>query len=82
MLAYWNWTNDVGEADCQVRMMVSYDGIHWGAPTGEGQEVAEGEYVIAVRDTETRYNLLSPSITYDSYKDMSVSYTHLTLPTT
>lgn len=74
MLAYWNWSNDVGADDCQVRMMVSYDGIHWGAPTGEGQEVEEGEYVIAVRDTETRYNLLSPSVTYDSYKEMYFMY--------
>lgn len=74
MLAYWNWTNDVGADDCQVRMMVSYDGVHWGAPTGDGQEVKEGEYLIAVRDTETRYNLLSPSVTYDSYKDMYFMY--------
>ena len=74
MLAYWNWTNDEGADDCQVRMMVSYDGVHWGAPTGDGQEVAEGEYVTAVRDTETRYNLLSPSVTYDSSRDLYFMY--------
>ena len=74
MMAYWNWTNDVGEKDCQVRMMVSYDGVHWGAPTGNGQEVEEGEYVTAVRDTQTKYNLLSPSVTYDSYKGLYLMY--------
>lgn len=77
LMAYWNWSSDVGNADCQVRMMVSYDGIHWGAPV-EGKEadkeIREGEYVIAVRDTVTKYNLLSPTITYDSHKELYFMY--------
>lgn len=74
MLAYWNWSVDTGAADCQVRMMASYDGIHWGAPTDTAGEVKKGEYVIVVRDQKTKYNLLSPTVTYDSYKDMYFMY--------
>ena len=78
LLAYWNWTDDNGSRGCAVRMMVSYDGIHWGAPV-EGKEaekeIVQGEFVVAVSDTvNNKYNLLSPTVTYDSFKDVYLMY--------
>ena len=31
MMAYWNWADDNGDQGAEVRMRVSYDGIHWGS---------------------------------------------------
>ncbi len=76
LMAYWNWSHD-GHADAQVRMKVSYDGIHWEVPK-EGKEVVDplngDKYAIAVRDTKQNYTFLSPTVTYDTDKDMYFMY--------
>ena len=76
ILAYWNWAADqpAGGSGCEVRMIASYDGINWGAPVDGKREVEINKFVTVLRDEEIKYNYLSPTITYDSWKDLYFMY--------
>ena len=85
MMAYWNWADDqAGGVGAEVRLRISYDGVHWGVPvtydsaTGQWtapagaaeRQVASGaqDYITVVKST-ARYDMLSPTFLYDSYRD-------------
>ena len=85
MMAYWNWADDrSGGVGAEVRLRISYDGIHWGvpvtynratkewiAPTNEAErQVVSGpqDYITAIHSS-ARYDMLSPTFVYDSYRD-------------
>ena len=42
MMAYWNWANDDSWSEAplgaEVRVRISYDGIHWGVPSTYDEE--------------------------------------------
>lgn len=90
MMAYWNWADDQGGGvGAEVRLRISYDGIHWGVPvtydkatqvwtaptTPEEREVAYGEtdFIPAIHSA-ARYDMLSPTFVYDEYRDVFVMW--------
>lgn len=85
MMAYWNWADDqAGGVGAEVRLRISYDGVHWGVPvtydsatrqwaaptSAEERQVSSGaqDYIAVVKST-ARYDMLSPTFLYDSYRD-------------
>ena len=100
MMAYWNWADDNGNQGAEVRMRVSYDGIHWGVPvtydeeTGiwtkpenASQRVLKEATVdqdgidnsfITVIASKDRYDMLSPTFTYDETRDIFVMWANNT----
>lgn len=90
MMAYWNWADDQGGGvGAEVRLRISYDGIHWGVPvtydkttrvwtepaTAEERQVTSGaeDYIPAIHSA-ARYDMLSPTFVYDSYRDSFVMW--------
>lgn len=90
MMAYWNWADDqAGGVGAEVRLRVSYDGIHWGVPvtydsatrqwavpTSDAErQVASGtqDYITVVKSAE-RYDMLSPTFVYDNYRDTYIMW--------
>ncbi len=86
MIAYWEWSDDTGRDDvfgiydAEIRARVSYDGIEWGIPAEDGSRTVtkaddkKNGYITLVKD-EKMYSILSPSITYDNYKEVFLMYT-------
>jgi len=75
MMAYWNWADDQGGGvGAEVRLRISYDGVHWGVPvtydemtrvwskpTSDAErQVADGEddFITAIASPD-RYDMLS-----------------------
>lgn len=90
MMAYWNWADDqAGGVGAEVRLRISYDGIHWGVPVtydrntkvwtapqnDEERQVASGpqDFIPAIHSA-ARYDMLSPTFLYDSYRDSFVMW--------
>lgn len=90
MMAYWNWADDQGGGvGAEVRLRISYDGIHWGVPvtydkntrvwtaptTVEERQVAYGDtdFIPAIHSA-ARYDMLSPTFVYDEYRDVFVMW--------
>ena len=100
MMAYWNWADDNGDQGAEVRMRVSYDGIHWGVPVTYDEETGiwakpkdESERTlkdatvdqdgidnsfITVIASKDRYDMLSPTFTYDETRDIFVMWANNT----
>lgn len=94
MMAYWNWADDqYGGVGAEVRLRISYDGIHWGIPvtydadtrvwtkptTDEERQVSDGatDFITAVAST-ARYDMLSPTFVYDSFRDVFIMWSNNT----
>ncbi len=90
MMAYWNWADDqAGGVGAEVRLRISYDGVHWGVPVTYDKEtrvwtkptseterqVADGptDFITAVASS-ARYDMLSPTFVYDEYRDIYVMW--------
>lgn len=100
MMAYWNWANDNNWSEAplgaEVRVRISYDGIHWGVPSTYDEETGiwtkpanesertlkpattdkwglDNSFITAVASRD-RYDMLSPTFTYDSYRDVYVMW--------
>lgn len=100
MMAYWNWANDNNWSQAplgaEVRVRISYDGIHWGVPSTYDEETGiwtkpanesertlkpattdkwglDNSFITAVASRD-RYDMLSPTFTYDSYRDVYVMW--------
>uniref|UniRef100_UPI003FF07214 discoidin domain-containing protein n=1 Tax=Candidatus Fimivicinus sp. TaxID=3056640 RepID=UPI003FF07214 len=90
MMAYWNWADDqAGGVGAEVRLRISYDGIHWGvpvtydeetriwtAPTSEEErQVASGpqDYIMSIH-SQNRYDMLSPTFVYDDYRNTFIMW--------
>lgn len=89
MMGYWNWADDqAGGVGAEVRLRISYDGVHWGIPvtydaqtrtwtkptTEEERQVVSGptDFIPAVTSS-ARYDMLSPTFVYDSFRDIFTS---------
>ena len=104
MMAYWNWANDNNWSEAplgaEVRVRISYDGIHWGVPSTYDEETGiwtkpknesertlkpattdkwglDNSFITAVASRD-RYDMLSPTFTYDSYRDIYVMWANNT----
>ncbi len=94
MMAYWNWADDqAGGVGAEVRVRISYDGIHWGVPvtynsttrvwtaptTAQERQVVSGatDFISVIRSA-ARYDMLSPTFVYDSYRDIFVMWANNT----
>lgn len=94
MMAYWNWADDAaGGVGAEVRLRISYDGVHWGVPvtydeetrvwtkpTSEAErQVADGpaDYITAVA-SGARYDMLSPTFVYDDYRNTFIMWSNNT----
>lgn len=94
MMAYWNWADDqAGGVGAEVRVRISYDGIHWGVPAtyndttrvwtapsnAEERTVSDGaqDYITAVA-SPARYDMLSPTIVYDDFRDIYIMWSNNT----
>lgn len=91
MLAYWNWADDNGQSEfnCEIRLRISYDGVTWGVPydkdgniattadTVDRIETGDTAYIAAIREAD-RYGMLSPTFTYDSFRDLYVMWANNT----
>lgn len=94
LMAYWNWADDqVGGVGAEVRLRISYDGIHWGVPTTYDDETrawtkpeTEAErqvqyggtdYIVAVQSS-ARYDMLSPTFVYDDFRDVFIMWSNNT----
>lgn len=94
MMAYWNWADDeAGGVGAEVRLRISYDGVHWGVPvtynestrvwtkpvTEEERQVAYGDddFITAVASS-ARYDMLSPTFVYDEYRDVFIMWANNT----
>lgn len=94
MMAYWNWADDqAGGVGAEVRLRISYDGIHWGVPVTYNSEtrvwtkpesdaerqVAYGDtdYIVAVHSS-ARYDMLSPTFVYDDFRDVFIMWSNNT----
>ena len=100
MMAYWNWANDDNWSEAplgaEVRVRISYDGIHWGVPSTYDEETGiwtkpeddsertlkpatkdrwglDNSFITVVASRD-RYDMLSPTFTYDSYRDIYVMW--------
>ena len=94
MMAYWNWADDQGGGvGAEVRLRISYDGVHWGVPvtydemtrvwskpTSDAErQVADGEddFITAIASPD-RYDMLSPTIVYDDFRDVFILWANNT----
>lgn len=94
MMAYWNWADDqAGGVGAEVRLRISYDGIHWGVPvtyddetrvwtkpeTEAERQVEYGgtDYIVAVHSS-ARYDMLSPTFVYDDFRDVFIMWSNNT----
>ncbi len=94
MMAYWNWADDqAGGVGAEVRLRVSYDGVHWGVPvtyndetrvwtkpeTEAERQVEYGgtDYIVAVHSS-ARYDMLSPTFVYDDFRDVFIMWSNNT----
>lgn len=94
MMAYWNWADDqYGGVGAEVRLRISYDGVHWGVPvtynaetrvwtkptTDEERQVSDGntDFITAVASSN-RYDMLSPTFVYDSFRDVFIMWSNNT----
>lgn len=90
MMAYWNWADDqYGGVGAEIRLRISYDGIHWGVPVtydsstrvwavpsnDEERQVITGDqaYITAI-ESSNRYDMLSPAFVYDDYRDVFIMW--------
>ena len=101
MMAYWNWADDQGGGvGAEVRVRISYDGVHWGVPGTYDEETGiwrkpENEQertlkapttdangldnsFITVIASKDRYDMLSPTFTYDENRDIFVMWANNT----
>ena len=94
MMAYWNWADDqYGGVGAEVRLRISYDGVHWGVPvtynaetrvwtkptTDEERQVSDGntDFITAVASSN-RYDMLSPTFVYDSFRNVFIMWSNNT----
>ena len=94
MMGYWNWADDqAGGVGAVVRLRISYDGVHWGIPvtydaqtrtwtkptTEEERQVVSGptDFIPAVTSS-ARYDMLSPTFVYDSFRDIFMMWSNNT----
>lgn len=94
MMGYWNWADDqTGGVGAEVRLRISYDGVHWGIPvtydaqtrtwtkptTEEERQVVSGptDFIPAVTSS-ARYDMLSPTFVYDSFRDIFMMWSNNT----
>ena len=94
MMGYWNWADDqAGGVGAEVRLRISYDGVHWGIPvtydaqtrtwtkptTEEERQVVSGptDFIPAVTSS-ARYDMLSPTFVYDSFRDVFMMWSNNT----
>lgn len=94
MMGYWNWADDqAGGVGAEVRLRISYDGVHWGVPvtydaetrtwtkptTEEERQVVSGptDFIPAVTSS-ARYDMLSPTFVYDSFRDVFMMWSNNT----
>lgn len=94
MMGYWNWADDqAGGVGAEVRLRISYDGVHWGVPvtydaetrtwtkptTEEERQVVSGptDFIPAVTSS-ARYDMLSPTFVYDSFRDIFMMWSNNT----
>ena len=92
LMAYWNWADDqYGGEGAEIRLRVSYDGIHWGIPVTydpetrewavpqneEERQVSDGEtdYIMVIHSA-ARYDMLSPTFVYDDYRDVFIMWSN------
>ena len=97
MMGYWNWADDqAGGVGAEVRLRISYDGVHWGVPvtydaetrtwtkptTEEERQVVSGptDFIPAVTSS-ARYDMLSPTFVYDSFRDVFIDVSGFWHPT-
>ena len=94
MMGYWNWADDqAGGVGAEVRLRISYDGVHWGIPvtydaqtrtwtkptTEEERQVVSGptDFIPAITSS-ARYDMLSPTFVYDSFRDIFMMWSNNT----
>ena len=94
MMAYWNWADDMYGGDgAEVRLRISYDGVHWGIPVtydeasrtwtkpqnNSERQVRDGatDYITAIHSSD-RYDMLSPTFVYDAYRDTYIMWANNT----
>lgn len=94
MMAYWNWADDqAGGVGAEMRLRISYDGVHWGVPvtydentrvwtkpaTEAERQVDDGPngFITAIAST-ARYDMLSPTIVYDDFRDVFIMWANNT----
>lgn len=94
MMAYWNWADDqAGGVGAEVRLRVSYDGVHWGVPVTYNSETrvwakpesdaerqvrdGDADYIVAVHSS-ARYDMLSPTFVYDDFRDVFIMWSNNT----
>ncbi len=94
MMAYWNWADDAaGGVGAEVRLRISYDGVHWGVPVTYDEQtrtwdkpaseaerqVADGpdDFITAIA-SPARYDMLSPTFVYDDYRDVFIVWANNT----
>ena len=101
MMAYWNWADDQqGGVGAEVRLRISYDGIHWGVPSTYNEETGvwtkpkdnsertlkptttdkdglDNSFITAIASKD-RYDMLSPTFTYDENRDIFVMWANNT----
>ena len=94
MMGYWNWADDqAGGVGAEVRLRISYDGVHWGIPvtydaqtrtwtkptTEEERQIVSGptDFIPAVTSS-ARYDMLSPTFVYDSFRDIFMMWSNNT----
>lgn len=90
MMAYWNWADDqAGGVGAEMRLRISYDGVHWGVPvtydsetrvwtkpTSEAErQVTDGgnDFITAIASRD-RYDMLSPTVVYDDFRDVFIMW--------
>ena len=94
MMGYWNWADDrKGGVGAEIRLRISYDGIHWGIPItydtetntwtkpttdAERQVVCGSTDYIPVVTSSDRYDMLSPTFVYDSFRDVFMMWSNNT----
>lgn len=94
MMAYWNWADDqAGGTGAEVRLRISYDGVHWGVPvtydeethiwhkpTSEAErQVEDGpdDFITTIASSD-RYDMLSPTFVYDEFRDIFIVWANNT----
>lgn len=94
MMAYWNWADDqAGGVGAEVRLRISYDGVHWGVPVTYNSETrvwakpesnaerqvrdGDADYIVAVHSS-ARYDMLSPTFVYDDFRDVFIMWSNNT----
>ena len=101
MMAYWNWADDqAGGVGAEVRVRISYDGVHWGVPSTYDEETGvwskpknaeertlkaptkdenglDNSFITAIASKD-RYDMLSPTFTYDENRDIFVMWANNT----